>query len=218
MRGLDRGQRPALLISECQNAITNVAHVDSPLARQVHERGIIARINHLADAFRAHRLPVIHCTIAVPSFDGFVVNCALAAQIKKQGRLIQGSRDAAIHDELVVAPSDILSERMHGMAAFSGTELEWILRGHGVQTVVYAGVSTNVALPGGATEAVARAFNVIVVEDCTAGGTTESHQMQVTQHLPLLATVTRTSELVHELNSQRWASASGGTNAPSRIT
>jgi nicotinamidase-related amidase len=218
MRGLDRGQRPALLISECQNAITNIAYADSPLANQVHERGIIDRINQLADAFRANRLPVIHCTIAVPSFDGFVVNCALAAQIKKQGRLIKGSRDAAIHDELVVHPGDIISERLHGMAAFSGTELEWILRGHGVQTVVFAGVSTNVALPGGATEAVARAFDVIVVEECTAGGTAESHQMQITQHLPLLATVTRTSDLLEELTSQSWASASGCTNAPSRIT
>jgi nicotinamidase-related amidase len=209
MRGLKRGQRPALLISECQNAITNIAYVDSPLARQVHERGIIPQINHLANAFRAHRLPVIHCTIASPpGFEGFVVNCALAAQIKKQGRLIRGTQDAAIHDELIVDPGDIISERMHGMAAFSGTELEWILRGHGVQTVVFAGVSTNVALPGGATEAVARAFDVIVVEDCTAGGTPESHQMQITQHLPLLATVTRSSDLLDELNSQSWASLS----------
>src|SRR3546814_13470763 len=78
---------------------------------------------------------------------------------------------------------------MHGMAAFTGTELDAILRGLDIDTVVLVGVSTNVALPGTATEAVGLGYAVVLVEDCTAGATEESHLFQVTEHLRLLATV-----------------------------
>jgi len=30
---------------------------------------------------------------------------------------------------------------------------------------------------------------VILAEDCAAGGTAETHQMQITMHFPLIATV-----------------------------
>jgi hypothetical protein len=41
------------------------------------------------------------------------------------------------------------------MAAFTGTDLDALLRGFGVETIVLSGISTNIAPPGAATEAVA---------------------------------------------------------------
>jgi hypothetical protein len=54
---------------------------------------------------------------------------------------------------------------------------------------VFAGVSTNVALMDGSVEAVGNGFNVVKAEDCVAGGTAETHQLQITTHLPLVATI-----------------------------
>ncbi|WP_067650637.1 cysteine hydrolase [Nocardia harenae] len=202
MKGIESGRRAALLISECQNAITNPAYETSPLIEQVVEREIIGKINDLAAAFRSLDLPVVHCTISArPDFVGFRTNCVLAARIKKAGRLIAGSREAAIHDEIVCAPQDVVSDRHHGMAPFTGTDLDATLRGLRADTVVLAGVSTNIALPGAATEAIAHGYDVILVEDCTAGGTAETHRMQVTMHLPLLATITDSSTLQKELHA-----------------
>lgn len=56
--------------------------------------------------------------------------------------------------------------------------------------MVLAGVSTNVALFSAAVEAVALGYQVVLVEDCCAGGTAETHRIQATMHLPLLAGVT----------------------------
>src|SRR3984885_6925055 len=198
VRGLEPGKRAALVVNELQNAIANPAHVDTPLAAQVTARGIVARINTLTAAFRAAGAPVIFCTIAArtPDFDGFRVNCALAAGIRRKGHLVTGTANAAVHDDLVVEPSDIISHRSHGMAPFTGTALDATLRGYGVETVVLTGVSTNIALPGAATEAVALGYNVVLVEDCTAGATPETHQMQITMHLPLLAAVTDAESVI----------------------
>src|SRR5271154_6985902 len=92
VRGLEPGLRPALLIVEVQNGITNPAFDDTPLARQVTARGIVARINELAGVFREVNAPVIFCTIAAAAADwsGFRVNCALAARIRRKGRLVSG--------------------------------------------------------------------------------------------------------------------------------
>ncbi|HEX3963528.1 MAG TPA: cysteine hydrolase [Trebonia sp.] len=203
VRGLEPGRRPALIVNEMQNAITNPAYIGTPLAGQVAGRGIVDRINTLTAAFRAAGAPVIFCTIAArsPSFEGFRVNCALAASIRRKGHLVAGTANAAIHDDLVVEPSDIISHRSHGMAPFTGTDLDATLRGHGIDTVVLSGVSTNIALPGAATEAVALGYSVVLVEDCVAGATPETHQMQVTQHLPLLATVTGAEPVISAVRS-----------------
>lgn len=198
IRGLDRGQRAALLISECQDGIANAEVRNSSLADQVTARGIVPRIRSLADAFRAAGLPVVHCHVALPepgSGRAWPVNCVLAAQLAKAGNLVAGSSLAASHRELPVEPGDIISLRHHGMAPFTGTDLDSVLRAHNIQTVVLAGVSTNIALPGAATEAVGLGYNVILAEDCTAGGTADTHQIQVTMHLPLLATVIQATEI-----------------------
>jgi nicotinamidase-related amidase len=201
VRGLEPGKRPALLVNELQNAIANPAHVDTPLAAQVTARGIIARVNTLTAAFRSAGAPVIFATIAArtPDWDGFLVNCALAARIKRTGKLVAGTPGGALHDDLVVEPTDIVSNRSHGMAPFTGTTLDATLRGHRIDTVVLAGVSTNIALPGAATEAVALGYNVVLAEDCTAGATKETHEFQITQHLPLLATITDTASVISSL-------------------
>jgi nicotinamidase-related amidase len=209
VRGLEPGKRAALVVNEMQNAIANPAYIDTPLAGQVAARGIVARINTLTAAFRAAGAPVIFCTIAArtPDWVGFRVNCALAAMIRRKGHLVAGTDNAAVHDDLVVGPSDIVNQRAHGMAPFTGTTLDATLRGYDIDTVVLSGVSTNIALPGAATEAVGLGYNVVLAEDCTAGATPETHQMQVTMHLRLLSAITDAESVMASL----WAAQSAGT-------
>lgn len=203
--GLDSTQRPALLISEVQNGIANPRYADTPLAEQVAARGVVPKIAALADAFRAAGLPVIFCNF-VPRKDyaGFVVNCVLAAVVKRRGLVMEGRIEAETHEDLPVKDGDIVIARSHGMAPFHGTELEAILRGENIGTVVLTGVSTNIALPGAATEAIARGFNVVLAEDCTAGATPEVHQSQIENNLCVLATVTDSATIAARLGERRW--------------
>jgi nicotinamidase-related amidase len=203
VRGIEPGKRVALIVNEMQNAIANPSYIDSPLASQVTARAIVGRINALTAAFRAAGAPVIFATIAARTadFDGFPVNCALAAGIRRKGHLVTGTGNAAIHDDLSVEKSDIVNHRSHGMAPFTGTTLDATLRGYGIDVVVLCGVSTNIALPGAATEAVALGYSVVLAEDCTAGATPETHHMQVTMHLPLLATIADAESVIASLRA-----------------
>ncbi len=201
IRGLEPGKRAALVVNEMQNAIANPAYIGTPLAALVTERGVVGRVNALTAAFRAAGAPVIFCTIAARTADfaGFRVNCVLAGGIRRKGHLVEGTAPAAVHDDLVVAESDIICHRAHGMAPFTGTTLDATLRGYDIDTIVLTGVSTNIAIPGAATEAIGLGYEVVLPEDCTAGATVESHQMQVTMHLPLLAAVTDADSVIAAL-------------------
>lgn len=199
LMGLEKGQKPALVVVECQNRQTNPDYMDANrqgLMEQVVSRGIIGKINVLAEAFRAQGHPVIFATIAPrPGFRGFKVNCVLSAQLVKNGQMTLGTKAAAVNDNLVVTSTDIVTNRMSGMAIFTGTELDSILRGFNVETVVLAGVSTNIAIPCSACEAIGLGYNVVLAEDCSAGGSAETHAFQVTMHIPFLATVAASADV-----------------------
>lgn len=188
----------ALIVNECQLAMTDpgAGHNDG-LASQASTRDIINRLAVLAKGFRTAGRPVVYTTI-VPRKDyaGFNANCVLLGMLKKQGVVVAGSPVVELHPGLQAEDTDFISERIHGLSPFHGTELEPTLRNMGVDTVVVTGVSTNIGVPGACLEAINRGFQVIVAEDCTAGAWPEAHEFQVTNTLPLLATVVNSEDLL----------------------
>jgi len=197
VRGLDDGERAALVLNECQNGMINAEmSSNAGLAGEAARRGVVARIAELAQACRDAGVLVVHTTI-VPRGDyvGTSTNCLLLGSLVKKGAIVAGRPEAEIHPALTPRPEDVVVSRVHGLSPFHGTELEPVLRSHGVTTVVVAGVSTNVGVPGACLEAVNRGFSVVVPEDCTAGAWPEAHEFQVANTLPLLATVTTSAEI-----------------------
>ena len=207
VRGLEKGQRPALLISEMQRAMADRSLQDRVLSQNIEARGIVPRIAFLADRFRAAGAPVVHCTL-VPAagFEGFPVTCAITANLRKRGLLQQGLPGVDIIEALKPAPQDIISERRSGLSGFHATELERILRGLGVGTIVLAGVSTNIALLGMAIEAVNRMFEVVVPRDCVSSGDPEgAGDTNLRVHFPLLGAVSDAEAIAEALAAQERA-------------
>ena len=149
IRGLERGQRAALIVNECQNAIVSAEFsTNAGLVSEVSSRGVLATIARLAAAFRAASLPVVHSTIVLRADGvGMLDACLLLGVLRRKGGVVIGTPGAQIHLALKPNGTDYLSQRLHGLTPFHGTELEMVLRSQGVQTVVVAGVSTNVGVP-----------------------------------------------------------------------
>jgi|GEM_PF-28900 len=203
LRGLDRGERAALVISECQLAIVDPALAMFPgLAEQVAARGTLASIDGLAKACREAAIPVVHCVVRLLSdAHGFEPASPLQAIMRRNPLLRHDRLESGLHPAVRVDPTDIVSERRHGITGFHDTGLESLLRGLGVQTVILVGVSTNVALPGMAIEAVNRGFSVVIPDDCTAGGSVETHDHAIRHLLPILATVTDAARIIRHIKS-----------------
>lgn len=198
LHGLEHGQRAALVINECQRGVIDpTLSVFPGLAEQAAQRQIAARTAVLAQAFRTAGLPVIHLHIAHRAdFADSPANCRLFALTRKLGRLVEGTPDVEAVAELQPAPGDWVLPRSAGANAFNGSALDATLRRLRVQTLVLAGVSSNLALLALATSAVDLAYQVVLPEDCAAGVTLEQHQFMLQHSFPLLATVCTSQDIL----------------------
>ncbi|MES2025633.1 MAG: isochorismatase family cysteine hydrolase [Pseudomonadota bacterium] len=201
IRGLNKGQKAALLISECQRGVIEADLSSFPgLVEQVNTRDIVKKISRLADEFRAAGLPVVHLHVVHRSdYADLPVTSVIMGMSVKNGRMKIGSVDVESVPELPVQPGDILHARSYSLVAFHGTDLDQILRNMGVQTVVLAGVSTNVAINGSALCASDLGYQVVIPEDCIAGASAESHTFLSKQLLPLYTTVTNSDTVIETI-------------------
>ena len=79
---------------------------------------------------------------------------------------IQGSPGCEIIPELLDAEQDWLVDTKKRYDCFVATDLDFVLRKHGINTVLITGVNTNSCVLSTATTACSRDYTVIVVEDC----------------------------------------------------
>jgi len=80
----------------------------------------------------------------------------------------KNSWGAEIIDELRPHPEDIVIEGKRGLCGFQSTNLDFILRSKGIQTVALGGFLTNCCVESTMRSAYERGFEVITLKDCTA--------------------------------------------------
>jgi nicotinamidase-related amidase len=201
LRGFEKGQRPALLISECQRGVIDPTLSAFPgLAEQVRQRGILARIAELAEAFRNAGLPVLHLHVVHrPGYVDLPRTSVIIARSMKENRMIAGSDEVISVPEVAPLGQDIVHARSFSLVGFHGTDLDSILRNMGVRTLVPVGVSTNVAISGLALCGSDLGYQVVVPEDCIAGATAQSHDFIVANLLPLYSTLSDSHSVIAAL-------------------
>ena len=100
--------------------------------------------------------------------------------------------------EIGVGPDDVLLPRHQGISPVHRTEVLAILRNLGIDEVVVAGVSTNLAILLTAVGAADEDFGVIVATDASVG-TPAAHHASMLQHsLAYVARLATVDELLGE--------------------
>ncbi len=160
-------ERAALLDIDMQNLFVEGYPVSAP-----DGLATLGRINRLAAACRDAGVLVIHARhVLRPDGSNAGVLGDLHPEVRA-GILDARGAAAALHPALVFDPRDILLDKPR-YGAFHGTDLELILRGRGVDTVIVAGIATNICCDTTAREAAARDFRVLFLSDGTATGGTD---------------------------------------------
>ena len=188
--------KTALVTQEIQRGVIGDQSALPELAKECE--GIIPRIDQLAKAARAAGVPVLHCT-AERRADGQGANTnarLFQYMARTEPKLLPGSAAAEIVPGVEVADSDLVLPRLHGLSPFQGTELDFLLRNLGIETIVGVGVSVNVAITNLTFDAVNASYQVVLVRDAVAG-TPASYADQVFEHtLRNVATVLDTEAVL----------------------
>jgi len=153
-------QRIALINVDMQNCFVHGYEISAP-----DGLALLERINQLAAVCRAAGILVIH-TSHVLRPDGSNLGVLEELEPVKAGIINKGTESAALHKELVVDPRDILLEKPR-FGAFYATDLDLILRTRGIDSVIIAGIATNVCCETTAREAWVRDYRVFFLSDGT---------------------------------------------------
>lgn len=194
----------ALLLNECQRGLLTPEHALFPgIAREAASSGIVPHIASLAESFRLYGQPVVFIHVRHrPDFAGVAINNAAVAHVRRAGGLVEDSVQVEPVPELTPREVDHLVIRHSGMTAFYGNHLDSLLRNLEVRTLVLAGVSTNVAIPGMVLGGLDRGFSIVVAEDCIAGADRESHDALMKHLIRPLAQVCSSNAIVESLCRQ----------------
>jgi ureidoacrylate peracid hydrolase len=133
---------------------------------------VVEQANRLAAACRTAGILVIHTaqeTRADGSNRGIasdIVGAYLASHNMNRGGIAAGSDAVKLSPRLKVEPGDIVLVKPR-YGAFTGTDLDLILRSKGIDTVIIGGIATNVCCDTTAREANMRDYKVFFLSDGT---------------------------------------------------
>ena len=141
------------------------------------------RLPELLDRARAAGVMVVFVRCSYSSDDNrYLSDVWLEQAARRQGGgytlspvCHDGTKGAEFYGDIAPAPGDVVIVK-HRYSAFHGTELDVVLRSHGVRTVVLTGVSTHVCVETTAREAFVRDYYTVVVSDCSAAYSEQEHE------------------------------------------
>ena len=166
--------RTALLVVDMQNAFVmpggSMARLGLSTSRG-HD--IIEPVHLLIEACRKRGVPVIH---TLTTFRTDYADAGLVAErfpaLQPLGHIMSGTWDAQIVERLVPRAGEYVIAK-NRFDAFYGTNLELVLRALHVDTLVVAGVPTNICVESTIREAFVRDLRVVLPRDATASYTSE---------------------------------------------
>jgi nicotinamidase-related amidase len=187
----------ALLFVECQRGVIGDLSVLPALAEAA--RPAVGAMARLAAGARGAGVQVVHLT-DLPLAGGR--SASQRAPLMRATASTSAWKESDPALEIVpaigVGPDDLVLPRHQGISPVHRTEVLAILRNMGIDHVVVAGVSTNLAVPLVAVGAADEDFGVTVATDATVGTPPEHHTSMLKHSLAFVARLATADELLAE--------------------
>jgi gluconolactonase len=187
----------ALLIQDLQNDVVSDggAFASDESLQHARDQDVVANAAALAEACRAARVPVVHLWFRVDEgAKALKQNAPIFAGISGGNAFVRGGWGAEPAPGLEPRDGDYVVEKMR-MSGWQDTQLEAILSGLGVDTIIVTGAWTNMSVEHTARTGADKGYNVVLVEDCCSSMNEEWHRVAVSYALQNVATVTTSAAI-----------------------
>lgn len=186
----------ATLAMDCQAGIVSI------YAKPPEE--FIERASRVLRAARKAGIVVIHIQVGFrPGLPEASNRNKLLAAIKssqEHQKFFQGP-SGAIHPGLGPEPDEIVVTK-HRISAFTGTDLDMILRAKEIETIVMFGIATSGVVLSTLLDACDADYSVVVIADCCADLDAELHGVLINRLFPKRGEVMTAMEFVNALASR----------------
>ena len=174
----------ALLVMDVQPAI---------VGRISDGDAYVARVRAAVDAAHTRRIPVIYVSAGVRAGAPEVSarNTAFSAALK------QGATFAESHPVITPQEGDVVVVKRR-VSAFTGSDLEVVLRAKNIQHLVLAGLSTSGVVLSTLREAADKDYRLTVLSDLCADSDVEIHNLLMRKVFPRQADVVTFADWTNE--------------------
>ena len=177
---MDTTQKTALLVMDMQAGI---------ITRIPNAEALLANVAHAIATARHKSIPVIYVTV------GFRQG---APEINTNNKSFSGGREmfanvdmaefTKIHPQISPAAGELIVMKRR-VSAFTGSDLEVVLRAFGIQHIVLTGIATSGVVLSTLREAADKDYKLTIIADCCADGDEEVHRVLTTKVFPRQADV-----------------------------
>ena len=182
--------RSAVLSLDYQSGIVSIYAKDN--------ESLLARVGSVLKQARISEMCVIHVQVGfrrgLPEVSPRNTLLNAIKTSEKHRQLFEGTA-GAIHPTVGPIGDDIVVTK-HRVSAFTGTDLDMILRAKDIDTLILFGIGTSGVVLYTVLHAADTDYRIVVIKDCCADLDAEAHACLVEKVFPRYATVVSASEFL----------------------
>jgi nicotinamidase-related amidase len=182
--------KTAVVLIEFQNDFTTEAGVlHEAVKGTMDSTGMMNNTRDVVDAARAAGATIIHAPIHFATGYHEITGhpYGILKGVVDSNAFVKGSWGAQIVDDFKPADDDIVLEGKRGLDTFASTNLDFILRSKGIETVALSGFLTNCCVESTMRSAYERGYEVVTLTDCMAATSQEEHDNAVKYDYPMFS-------------------------------
>ncbi len=182
----------ALLVMDIQGATIKMLGENTP---------VISAVTKVIQSARAGNLPVIYVVVAFrKEYPEASSDNKSFWQIKNSDMKLDTEEGYTVHHSVSPQPNDIVIVKKR-VSAFTGSDLEVVLRSLGIKHLVLTGIATSGVILSTLREAADKDYILTVLSDCCADRDEEVHRVLTTKVFPRQAEVLNSEEWILKNNS-----------------
>ncbi|TCD26505.1 cysteine hydrolase [Pedobacter psychrodurus] len=181
-------QKTALILIDPYNDFLSEGGKLWPLTRaSIEEIGLIENLKKLVTGARANHLQVIYAPHRQTTKSDYLNWRFLSPShqgSKKHQLFEKGSWGGEFHPDLVPKEGDLVAQNHWTASGFANTDLDFLLRMHGKENVVIAGMRANTCIDSSARYAVELGYHVTLIKDGIAAFNMQEVDVTVEVNFP----------------------------------
>ncbi len=169
--------------------------------RFADDTGYLPRLSGAVTAARAAGVPVIYVVVGFrPGYPEVSARNKSFSAVAADGRFGNGDPATEIHPAVGPAPGDLIVTKRR-VSAFTGSDLDVLLRSLGVGTLVLTGIATSGVVLSTLRQAADLDYRLVVLADGCLDADPEVHQVLTGKVFPRQADVLTVAEWMAQLPS-----------------
>ena len=175
----------ALLVMDVQGAIVKMLK---------DKAQYISEVSKAINYARTSNIPVIYVVVGFRSgYPEVSPNNKSFILLKNGAMNLDKEEGTKVCEEVAPLPNELIITKKR-VSAFTGSDLELILRSQNIKHIVLTGISTSGVVLSTLREAADKDYRITILADCCADLDEEVHRVLITKIFPRQATVINVSE------------------------